>query len=290
MTTDIKNAIPTALNMVEILKHRAVATPKKTAYTFLADGENIVDLLTFSELDKRSQNVAVQLIAKCKPGDRVLLAYPPGLDFIPAFFGCLYAGVIAVPIQPPRGGQAQDKWMEILRDSNARAILTTSSFLNKPCKDGLSPFHIDENSIDCLTTDNLPIESGAQTEFPAIEGKNIAFLQYTSGSTSNPKGVIITHDNLICNAKILQEGFQLSAESKGFSWLPLYHDMGLIGGIIQPIYLGLHMILMSPLHFLQKPLRWLKAISRYQIEISGAPNFAFELCLRKIKSEQISAM
>jgi acyl-CoA synthetase (AMP-forming)/AMP-acid ligase II len=288
MTLSNYKLIPDISNIVELLRYRAASTPDKTAFAFLSDGETIGTSLTFQELDQRAQAIAVKLLTHSRPGDRVLLAYPPGLEFVPAFFGCLYAGIVAVPVQPPVRNQVNEKWLEIAFSSGCKLVLTTSEFYKKPIKNMICSLENEASKIRWLSTDDTGFDTQVQLDESTISGDSLAFLQYTSGSTTNPKGVMITHHNLLQNAAIIQEGFQLDSDSNAFSWLPVYHDMGLMGGIIQPIYLGLTMTLMSPLLFLQKPLRWLRAISRYRSVISGAPNFAYDLCVQKIKPEQLS--
>lgn len=286
MTANLPTIVPDATTIVHFLQYRAARTPKKNAYAFLADGETVTSALTYQDLDQQAQAVAVQLLNQCAPRDRVLLAYPPGLDFIVAFFGCLYAGIIAVPTQLPRRDRASDRWESMVASSQAKQILTTTEILAASSPSNTTTSSTEEPGVCWMATDQVPPVDEIPFTLPDLSGNTIALLQYTSGSTSDPKGVIITHQNLMHNAAIIQEGFQLNSDDTALSWLPTYHDMGLIGGIIQPIYLGLTMILMPPLLFLQKPIRWLKAISRYRATISGAPNFAYDLCVQKIKPEQ----
>lgn len=286
MSLDHQNVIPPVSTLVEVLNHRGQHSSEKMAFAFLADGEAIDSSLTYGELNKKSQALGQLLCKKCSPGDRAALAYPPGLDFIVAFFACLRAGVVAVPVHLPGRNQSIDRWKNILVSSQAKLALTTSGGLAKNSRLNLNEGSESPLEIEWMATDvPFPIVS-EEVGFPEITPQTLAFLQYTSGSTGTPKGVIVTHQNLMENAALIQEGFKLSSNSKALSWLPAYHDMGLIGGIIQPLCLGVTMLHMSPLLFLQRPLRWLQAISRYRIGTSGAPNFAYDLCTKKITHQQ----
>jgi non-ribosomal peptide synthase protein (TIGR01720 family) len=217
-----------------------------------------------------------------------LLLYPPGLDFIGAYFGCLYAGVVAVPTYPPRRKRRDPRLVGIALDSQALIALTTSDILaDLKRRQAQMP---ELASLHWLATDSLDHKLASGWQEPAgalaIGRDTLAFIQYTSGSTGTPKGVMVSHGNLLHNSAQIQQGFEYTPNSHGVFWLPLYHDMGLIGGILQIVYGGASVTLMSPVAFLQKPLRWLEAISRYQATISGGPNFAYELCLRRISPQE----
>jgi acyl-CoA synthetase (AMP-forming)/AMP-acid ligase II/acyl carrier protein len=267
------------MTIIDILRHKSLHHPNKSAYIFLANGETEQVNLTYQELDRQSRVIAAQLQSLDATGKRVLLLYPPSLEFIIAFFGCLYAGVVAVPAYPPQHNQKRSRLQAIVASSQATLILTTTSNLAK------IKSHSIDNTLDCLTTDNLVSNLASDWQEPAVSSETLAFLQYTSGSTSTPKGVMINHGNLLHNLASIHKCFAHTPKSKGVIWLPPYHDMGLIGGILQPLYAGFPVTLMSPVDFLQKPLRWLQAISRYKATTSGGPNFAYELCVRKIKPE-----
>ncbi len=216
-------------------------------------------------------------------GERVLLLFPPGLEFVNAFLGALYAGALAVPAVPPRSARGLPRLRSIVSDSRPQVVLTTASLLERT-RTLLSGIPELAN-VRWLATDGL--EEGADDwHEPKIEGKTIAFLQYTSGSTSTPKGVMVSHDNLIHNEEMISNAFEQNDRSVIVGWLPLYHDMGLIGNALQPLFLGAHSILMSPMDFLQSPVRWLQAVSLYRATTSGGPNFAYDLCVRKISEEQ----
>jgi amino acid adenylation domain-containing protein len=264
-----------------LLRDRACHTPDRPAYLFLADGEAEGDRLTWGELDRRARAVAGELKSCCAPGDRALLLYPPGLDFIAAFFGCLYAGVVAVPAYPPRPRRDQPRLRAIVLDARPRVGLTTSPLLagigevlvREPALAGLHWLACDGQSRHAGGPDG--IDRPADPAAPA-------FLQYTSGSTALPKGVVVSHANLLHNERTIHAAFGLDESSVVVGWLPLYHDMGLIGTVLQPLYCGGRCVLMAPAAFLQRPRRWLEAISRYRGTTSGGPNFAYELCVRKI--------
>ena len=274
--------------LVDLLQHRAIQNPEKIGYSFLIDGEIETVNLTYQQLEQRSRAIAAYLQSICPQGEVALLLYQPGLEYITTFFGCLYAGVIAIPAYPPRPNRSLDRIQTIIRDSKAKIALTTKSIISS-----LEPRASETPELDnlgWLATDQIPDYFADQWLEPNINEDTLAFLQYTSGSTAKPKGVMITHQNLLHNSGLIHQCFGHSAESKGVIWLPPYHDMGLIGGILQPLYGAFPVILMSPLMFLQSPVRWLKAISRYQGTTSGGPNFAYDLCVRKIKPEQIQTL
>ncbi|MGB3405027.1 MAG: fatty acyl-AMP ligase [Microcoleaceae cyanobacterium] len=270
--------------LVELLIHRAIHQPDQTAYQFLVDGEIEIVSLTYSQLDQQAKAIAAQLQSYCSPGERALLLYQPGLDYISAFFGCLYAGVIAVPAYPPRPNRSLSRLQAILENAQATIALTTQSILTQ-----LQRRFVEQpefKTLHWLTTDTLNLESLPQWQPPQLTSETLAFLQYTSGSTADPKGVMITHGNLLHNLAAIYRCFEFHDHSAVMSWLPMYHDMGLIGGVLQPLYAGIPVTLMSPLLFLQRPLRWLQAISQYRIPVSGGPNFAYDLCVRRIPPEQ----
>lgn len=270
--------------LIDLVSYRAQSQPEQTLYTFLKGGETEVDQLTFYELHCQAQKIGAYLQEITAIGERALLLYPPGLGFITAFLGCLYAGVVAVPAYPPRRNQNLSRLQAIVADAEPSVILTTGELLEelkKRSKDSL-PL----NNSHWIATDNLPDSLELLWKKPSLTKESLAFLQYTSGSTGAPKGVMVSHDNLLNNSSVIYQCFSHSDTSRGMIWLPPYHDMGLIGGILQPLYGGFPVVLMSPIDFLQKPFRWLQAISRYRATTSGGPNFAYELCIQKIKPEQ----
>ena len=270
--------------LVELLRWRTLHQPEKLAYTYLVDGEKQEINLSYEELDRKARAVGALLQELDMPGERALLLYPPGLDYIAAFFGCLYAGVVAVPAYPPRLNRPVPRIQAIVADSQAKVALTTSAiFENIENRFEHAP---DLAALGWQDTEKLPLDLDARWQDPAVTPETLAFIQYTSGSTAMPKGVMLSHENLLHNLRIIDHGFQIEADGSGVFWLPSYHDMGLIGGILEPMYIGGPSTLMSPISFLQRPIRWLQAITRYGGTVSGAPNFAYDLCVTQSTPEE----
>lgn len=270
--------------LVDLARHRADRQADRNGYLFLSDGETDETPLTYGELDRQARAIAAWLQSHGMQGERALLLYPAGLEFIASFFGCLYAGVVAVPAYPPRMNRSLDRIHAIARDAQAKVALTTSSVLER-----VQPLLKETPELERLTwlaTDETPAGIEQDWRDPNAKGDTLAFLQYTSGSTGAPKGVMLSHSNLLHNCALIGYAFELTHSVNAVFWLPCYHDMGLVGGILAPIYQGTQNVLMSPMSFLQRPFRWLQAISRYQAATSGGPNFAYDLCIRKITPEQ----
>jgi amino acid adenylation domain-containing protein/thioester reductase-like protein len=275
-------------SLVELLRARAEKQAGELAYRFIQEDGSDPVTVTYTELDRRARAIGAWLGSFRASGERALLLYPPGLDYIAAFFGCLYAGVTAVPAYPPRLNRPVPRIQSMVADSRASFALTTSTILhNIEQRFEHAP---DLQALRWLDTEQVP--AGLETDWRPvpISSGTLAFLQYTSGSTSQPKGVMLSHGNLIHNLKAIRLGFQLDANASGVFWLPSYHDMGLIGGILEPMYIGVPTTLMSPVSFLQRPFRWLEAMSRYKATTSGAPNFAYDLCADRIAPEQIETL
>jgi acyl transferase domain-containing protein/acyl-CoA synthetase (AMP-forming)/AMP-acid ligase II/acyl carrier protein len=271
-------------NLVELLRFRAKYQTNKLAYTFLFDGENEKASLTYGALDRVSRGIAGQLQNLGAEGQRALLFYPSSLDFIAAFFGCLYAEVVAVPTYPPRLNRPDTRLQVIAQDSQAKVALTTKEIL-LDLEPRLAQMPILRN-LHWIATDNQDSHLAEEWIEPKISSDTLAFLQYTSGSTATPKGVMVTHANILHNLLDLDLGWQHTFKSVMVSWLPLFHDMGLIYGVLQPLYNGFSCYLMPPASFIQRPFRWLQAISRYRATHSAGPNFAYELCVRTIGEDQ----
>lgn len=271
--------------LVDLLAWRGQNQPDRRAFAFLGDGEHESASLTYGELHSQVRAVADALIARGARGERALLLYPPGLEFISAFLGCLSAGVVAVPAYPPDPSQLTrtlTRLQAIAADSEPRFALTLADV-----RDQIRPFAAMDprfGAVEWIASDALP-EITAASPHPAPSPEDVAFLQYTSGSTSEPRGVMVTHANIMDNEGLVRAVFQQDAASVVVGWLPVYHDMGLIGNVLHPLYLGARCVLMSPIAFLQKPVRWLHAIAHYGGTISGGPNFAYDLCVRKTTDE-----
>ncbi|MFL6335770.1 MAG: fatty acyl-AMP ligase [Pyrinomonadaceae bacterium] len=269
--------------LVRLLRDRAARTPERVAYTFLADGETGSGVLTYGELDRQARALGAKLQAMGAVRERVLLLYPSGLEFIAAFFGCLYAAAVAVPSYPPRYNRTIERLQAIVADTQAKIALTTTPLLDRLrslwVHAGLEP-------ILWVAIDEVGVGAEAEWREPPPDGAALAFLQYTSGSTSKPRGVMVSHANLLHNQMLLQQAVGATERSVFVSWLPFHHDMGLIGKVLLPLYAGAGCVLMPPMAFLQRPVRWLRAISRYRGTLSAAPNFAYDLCVRKVKEEQ----
>ena len=273
-----------APTIVDLLRQRAAYRPHDRAFTFLVDGENEELNITYAELDRKARALGAWLLSEGMAGKRVLLLYPSGLDFIAAFMGCLYGGAIAVPAYPPRKNRSVERIEAIAADAEASVALTTRDVVDR--FDALRATAPSLEHLVWKVDSELDVSWADRWERPDIDGSTLAFLQYTSGSTGTPKGVMLSHENLLHNSLRIMQAFEITRSQSGVFWLPSFHDMGLIGGILVPLYGGKFNVLMSPVAFLQKPLRWLQAISKYRATISGGPNFAYELCVRKTTPEQ----
>lgn len=276
------------ISLADVLQQRAVYQPQKLAYRLLKDGEENEISLTYEELDRRARAIGALLQTATRPGDRVLLLFSTGLDFIAAYFGCLYAGVVAIPLTPPHPARVEKSLAAMLRiidDAKpTAALLNTPLFTAITAKQSVKEKF---SKLRLLLTDREDLDSWADRwEMQGTKGKDLAFLQYTSGSTTTPKGVMVSHANLLHNLSVLEASMELTVDSQIVTWLPPCHDMGLVGGILQGVYTGYTVTLIPHLLFLQRPIRWLKAISKFKATTSGGPNFAYELCLRKIKPAQ----
>lgn len=270
-------------SVVECLRAHATSASGRVAYTFLADGEVERGVVTFGDLDRQARSLAATLQSMGLAGERGLLLYPPGLDYVTALFGCLYAGVVVVPAYPPRRNRSLERLRSIIADAGVAAVFTTPPL--RPAVEDLATRVPGSCGIPLV----LGNEAGTSPETwrePDLSEDTLALLQYTSGSTGAPKGVMLTHGNLLHNSRSIRSRFGNSADSRGVIWLPPYHDMGLIGGILQSAYLGAQCYLMSPVSVFGSPLAWLQAVSKYRATSSGGPDFAYDLCVRKITPEQ----
>ena len=271
-------------NLVELLRHRALHQGDDVGFRFVTDGEHEIVEWTYADLDRKARAIAVSLQSMDLEGERALLLYPSGLDFVAAFFGCLYAGVTAVPAYPPRRNRNMARIDAIANDAEAKIALTTVDVLER-----VQTMIGDTPALQRLrwrATDQWDDELADSWQRPDVHGDTLAFLQYTSGSTGMPKGVMLSHANLMHNSAMISYAFEHTRSGSGVFWLPFYHDMGLIGGILQPLYMGRSNMLLSPTHFLQKPVRWLRIMSQTRATITGGPNFAYDLCVQKVTAEQ----
>lgn len=279
---------PPTTNIVDRLRYWAAEKSEKRSFAFLSNGVEIDGDWTFAELDVRARAIAEALQRRKLAGERALLLYSPGLDFIAGFFGCLFAGVIAVPAFPPRRNRNMERIEGIAEDASAKVALTTTDVEQRTSsllQDGSLL-----KKVEWISTDALPTQAADQWKARAIRADDLAFLQYTSGSTGSPKGVMISHGNIMANCSVITQAFEADQASVGCSWLPTYHDMGLIGGVVNPLFCGCASILLSPMQFLQKPIRWLNAISKFRVTISGGPNFAYDLCTDKIDDDELDGI
>jgi acyl-CoA synthetase (AMP-forming)/AMP-acid ligase II len=277
-----------ARTLVDLLRVRAETLGERRAYTVLGDGENETTALSYAELYMSARAVAAQLRERITPGASVILAYPPGLDFIVAFFGCLYARIIAVPVCPPHPRKGNERLAAIALDCGARHLLTTSAGARAVA--AAAAEHEALAALTAITADLGTCNDPGGIAPAYLTADAVAFLQYTSGSTRNPRGVVVAHTNVLSNLAAIHAAEGNGAHSRGVSWLPAYHDMGLIEGILQPLYGGYPTWLMPHTAFLQRPARWLQAITRYAATVSGGPNFAYDLCVHRISAAELDRL
>ncbi len=280
--------------LVARLRQLARTRPDDRALiTVRAQGESVVDTVyTYADLDERVRVLAAGLQARFSMGDRALLLLDNDEHYVTAFLACLYAGLVAVPVFPPEStrGQHIGRLLAIASDCQPACLLSSTAMLPLLAHAGASLDGIEALAVDGVEwTEGLAEKAAAWREHEP-QPDDLAFLQYTSGSTATPKGVMVSHGNLAANEWAIEEGLSVGAEDVFVSWLPLFHDMGLIGGLLQPIHRGIPVVLMSPAFFLERPLRWLQAISRHRGTISGGPDFAYRLCVERVSEEQLRAL
>ncbi|HEX7314144.1 MAG TPA: amino acid adenylation domain-containing protein [Pyrinomonadaceae bacterium] len=269
--------------LTEILRRRARRQPERTAFSFLVDGEGVTARLTYAELDARARAVGALLQEHGARGERVLLLFDAGLEFVTSFFGCLYAGAVAVPAPPPhpaRLGRTLPRVQAIAADSRPAIALTTASILS------MIEGAADLRTLRWIKVDEIDPDAAARWQPPSQTADDLAYLQYTSGSTSTPKGVMVTHFCLTHQSEHLARAYGYTPESVSATWMPNFHDYGLVEGIVHPAVIGVPAYLFSPLAFVQRPARWLEAVTRYGVTHSSGPNFAYELCVRKVTQEE----
>ena len=272
-------------SLVALLARRAVEQADDRAYVFVSDRGAEEAALTFRQLHDAARALASRLVATAQPGDRAILVFPPGIEFMVAFFGCLMAGVIAVPMMMPRRNSTRDASAAILANCTPALALTTSAFaLRGDLRERFAQENIRWIEVD------LTAATGATDDLPEPAPNQIAFLQYTSGSTSEPKGVMVSHANLLANLEMIRIALGNTRRSTYVNWVPLYHDMGLILNALQTLYVGATCVLMAPNAFMQRPLGWLRAISHYHAEVACGPNFGFDLCVGRYRADQMDGM
>lgn len=266
--------------MLDAIQRNAAIHGEKEAYSFLDENGVTAAKLTYGELLLRAQALAEWLLEGRLGGERVLLIFPQGLEFVSAFFGCLFAGAVAVPVYPPSRSAHLARLLSVVGDAEPSIVLTSPSFLGRVEKWARQAPAL--AGIPIVSTEAIELQGHGDLRLPPLDEARIALLQYTSGSTGKPRGVEVTYGNLTLNQEMIKKAFEQSTESVTVSWLPFYHDMGLIGGILQPVYSGGRLILLSPTSFLRRPSIWLETISRYRATTSGGPNFAYDLCVSKV--------
>jgi acyl-CoA synthetase (AMP-forming)/AMP-acid ligase II len=281
-----------ATTLVDVLRDRAQRHGERALYQLLVD-QAVVETLTYADADRRARALAVKLREHAEPGDRVLLLYPFGLEYPAVFLACLYAGLVAVPAFPPdkqRAVKTMPRVSSIIRDADARLILTTAELA--PTVEFARAEARDPASLQILASDEVETtdaDAERWTRPPQLE-QLVAFLQYTSGSTGTAKGVMIGHDNLFAHQRLAHEIFAQPEAARTVSWLPFYHDMGLIGSLLYPLYHGGTTLLMSPTAFLRRPLAWLENIAKFGAQVSTGPNFAYDLCVDRARDEDIATL
>ena len=279
------------VNLIDLLRDRAAAQPDSTAFTFLEAGEQEGATLTWADVDLQSRAIAAAVQSRVRHGDRVLVMLSPCVEFVPAFFGVVYAGAIAIPTYPPAGARA-DRTSARLRgmiaDAGISLVVSCGAVrARRPALEALVP---ELTGLPWVEIDAVTQDLAEAWRIPSIHADTLALLQYTSGSTAAPRGVMVSHGNLLHNLGQSATLARHDAESLSVTWLPVNHDMGLIDGILQPVYSGFTAYLMAPAAFLQRPSRWLQAISRYGATHSGGPNFAYDLCARRIADAERDAL
>lgn len=292
-----------------MLQDKAASNPNKVAIEFLTNKK--ITSYTFLNLHQKALAIAEEIKKNCQQGDRVILLYPPSIDFIAAFWGCIYAGVVPVPTPLPLKKSGFSQRLEIIIANCSPALMLTTTTIKKalqlnqianfleqvPLVKQVTSKFLERFPIDhkvqlahksLLTTDQIkPITKG----FIADSGPNdILLLQYTSGSTDDPRGVMLTHENLLENMAVISGAFELNQDSRLFLWLPPYHDLGLMGSCFHPVYEGYTVRLMSPLQFIKDPLLWIEQISAFKADTSGGPNFAYDLCVRYYDAERAAKL
>lgn len=292
VNSDAKNLLhpysPPETNFMERLRYWTAATPDRVAYRYLDHGEKEIEAMNYAQLDEAARAIAADLVVKGYAGKRAVLMYPPGLDFVRAFLGCHYAGVTPVPAYPPRRNRNMGRVNSISENCHAAVALTVRTVIERSRSWLADAPNL--QSLQWIATEEIGKDMANDWVSPKIGSADIGLIQYTSGSTGTPKGVVLTHDNLIANCRMITRAFEVTNQTQACTWLPAYHDMGLIGGILNPLFLGASQVMMSPVAFLTYPIRWLRAMSDYGCSVTGGPNFAYAWCTTKITEEQCEGL
>jgi acyl-CoA synthetase (AMP-forming)/AMP-acid ligase II len=280
-------APPADSTIVELVRNRAIHAPSRVAYTFLSDTEQQRTTLTYQRVDERARAIGSWLTSIGMAGERALLLYPPGLEFVTAFFGSLYGGVTAVPAYPLSHLRARitlSRLQSIVHDAKPAIALTSEAYL--PQIDRLLSDYPALKALRWIATETITDYAARGWKRPQINDKTLALIQYTSGSTSTPKGVMVSHRNILTIEEMIQSSYGYSDHTTFVGWVPLAHDWGLIYFVLQVMYAGAQSVFIAPETFVTKPSRWLREISRHEEVMSSGPNFSFELCIKKITPEE----
>jgi 8-amino-7-oxononanoate synthase len=278
---------PPSTHLVDVVRFWGEQKNDTVAYRF-TDGETLELAVTYAEIARKAQAIGAELQQAGLSGERVLMLYPAdsSLDFAAGFFGCMFAGCTAVPAFPPRRNRNMARILAITEDASATAAFTVAD-----CFKRISNMVSEQpllSKLHWVCTDQVDVDAADSWKDPQLTPENLAVLQYTSGSTGTPKGVMLSHANLVRNSEYIAHSFDPSNDGVGATWLPLYHDMGLVGGLVFPMFRGLTNVLMSPLAFLSRPVRWLKVITKFGVTVSGGPNFAYDHCTEKVADDELT--
>jgi len=275
-------------DIIRLFERNCQNHAEKVIYYYLEDGLNETSRITFREMNSRAKAIAAALQGKYKKGDRALMLFPTGIEFIVSLFGCFYSGIIGVPAYPPRKNRLFGRFEAIVNDCRPSLILTTKKIM----EDLLKNFAEEEclKGLSFLVYEDVDAGMESLWQDPGIHPDDLALLQYTSGSTGTPNGVMVTHANLMHNSAFIKQAFGHDENAFGVNWLPGFHDMGLIGALMQPPYLGATNVIIPPNAFLLRPMNWLRAISKYRATTAGGPNFAFDFCVDRLKPEELEGV
>jgi acyl-CoA synthetase (AMP-forming)/AMP-acid ligase II/acyl carrier protein len=274
----------------EVLAYWAKVQPDRQAYTMLDPSGMEEDSITYGDMYIRAISIAQKLLSDGLRSRHAVLLYPPGIEFIVGFFGCLFAGVAPAPIHPPKRKRSNQKIANLVRTTEAAAILLPAA-QEQLFSDLLRPEENWPADLRYIATDGIAqLPPSEAVKLPELNSSEVAFLQFTSGSTSLPKGVMITHANCLSNLEMAVSVSRATPDSTFVSWLPHHHDLGLVAHLLHSLYSGSHCVILSPTAFVSQPIQWLQAITKYRGEYTGAPNFAYQLCVDKIQPDEQQAI